>query len=325
MSDITVCQNLPEQFQERLHQLLTDEQYQQVMEAFASPRLTTFRANTLKISANELEKELTATGIPLEQVQWWPNALKITDPAIRQIFHELYRNGSLYVQSLSSMLPPLVLDPQPGEKILDITAAPGSKTTQMAALMNNEGEILANDLSPVRLFKLQANLKMQGVTNTRVRRGPGEYIWKKFPEYFDRTLVDVPCTMEGRIDCTDPDSYADWSMKKIKQLTPRQCHLLRAAVSATKPGGIIVYSTCTLAPEENEAVVNWLIEKEQGRVVLEDIDIPGVPWVDGITHWQKKEFSPEMTKTKRVLPNPEMEGFYVAKLRKLSSNLYSAY
>jgi NOL1/NOP2/sun family putative RNA methylase len=322
MPDITACANLPAQFQERLHQLLTDEQYQQVMEAFSTPRLTTFRANTLKISPAELHKELLAADLPIEQISWWSTAFKITDPEIRQIFHELYRNGSLYVQSLSSMLPPLILDPQPGEKILDITAAPGSKTTQMAALMKNEGEIIANDLSPVRLFKLQANLKMQGVTNTHVRRGPGEYIWKRFPEYFDRTLVDVPCTMEGRIDCNDADSYADWSLKKIKQLTPRQCHLLRAAVSATKPGGVIVYSTCTLAPEENEAVVNWLIEKEQGRVILEEINLPGVAWVDGITKWNKKQFSSDMIKTKRILPNPEMEGFYVAKLRKLTSNLY---
>jgi 16S rRNA (cytosine1407-C5)-methyltransferase len=312
---------LPEEFLLRLQQLLTPEQRASVLRAFAQPRHTTLRANTLKISASELKNTLEKSGILLESVPWAEIAFFVKDVQVRQIFSPLYTDGALYVQGFSSMLPPLILDPRPEERVLDLTAAPGSKTTQMAAMMRNTGEIVANDLSPVRLFKLQANLKLQGVTNTKVARCPGQYFWRRYPEYFDRTLVDVPCTMEGRFSEEDPDTFADWSLKKIKELSARQKHLLRSAVTATQPGGVIVYSTCTLAPEENEAVVDWLLEKENGAVELEEIALSGLEMLPGITEWQGKKFRPELTKTRRILPSSLMEGFFVAKLRKIRSNI----
>ncbi len=311
--------SLPSEFLERLQGIVLEKDLSQVLAAFAAKRPTTLRANTLKISADDVFQKFTESGIELEKVPWWSTAFIVKNATLRQVTeHELYQSGSVYVQSLSSMIPPLVLDPQPNEKILDLTAAPGSKTTQIAALMKNTGEIIANDLSPVRLFKLQANVKMQGAKNVFVRRGPGEYFWKKFPEYFDRTLIDVPCSMEGRMNSNDPDTYEDWSLRKIKELSIRQCHLLRSAVSVTKVGGIIVYSTCTLAPEENENVVNWLLEREKGKVELEDISLEHVETSPAILAWQKKTFSPEVSKALRILPSSTMEGFFVAKLRKIA-------
>lgn len=313
---------LPSAFEERIR-LLYPEAAERILSAFASPRVTSFRVNTLKASINEVRDALQTAGYSLEQMPWWDDAFILTDIEKQQIFHPMYDEGKFYVQGLSSMLPPLVLDPQPGESILDLTAAPGSKTTELAALMNNSGHILANDLSPVRLFKLQANLNQQGVTNAQVKRGPGELLWRRFPEQFDKTLVDVPCTMEGRIDANDPKTYEDWSLKKIKELSMRQKMLLRSAVSATKPGGVIVYSTCTLAPEENEAVVSWMLEKEKGKVVVEEISMPKLTQDDreiitgGVTTWGGQNYDPEVAKTLRIYPSSKMEGFFVAKLRKL--------
>ena len=311
---------LPSLFFERLQQLYSAEQYQKVLAALSQLRPTSFRANTLKNNPAEVLTELKKAGLPVEPVEWWSTAMTLTDIHTRQLVHPLYVAGAVYVQGLSSMIPALILDPKPEESVLDLTAAPGSKTTQMAAMMENTGQIIANELSPVRIFKLQANLRQQGVTNTVVRRMPGQYLWRKFPEYFDKSLVDVPCSMEGRIQLDDPDTFSDWSVKKIKTLSARQQHLLRSAVSATKVGGTIVYSTCTMAPEENEAVIDWLLEREAGKIELEKVTWPGLEDVlqPGMTEWQGKKFSPEVAKTARIAPSETMEGFFVAKIRKLA-------
>lgn len=319
-------EQLPELFLHRLHALVP-QHLARLENGLTQPRVTSFRVNTLKASVAEVAEHLREAGYDLESAPWLTSAFYLKDPAVRQIFHPDYVDGKLYVQGLSSMLPPLVLDPQPGENILDLTAAPGSKTTQIAALMQNQGHILANDLSPVRLFKLQANLKQQGVTIAQVKRGAGEMLWRKFPEQFDRTLVDVPCSMEGRINTQEPETYEEWSLKKIKELGMRQRQLLRSAISATNPGGVIVYSTCTLSPEENEEVVQWALEKEAGKVVLEQVEILHLGEgskeliTPGVTEWEGKALSPELEKTLRIYPSPTMEGFYVAKLRKLESSV----
>ncbi|MDE2025402.1 MAG: RsmB/NOP family class I SAM-dependent RNA methyltransferase, partial [Patescibacteria group bacterium] len=140
---------------------------------------------------------------------------------------------------------------------------------------------------------------------------------KSYPEYFDKTLVDVPCSMEGRFYSEDPKTYEEWSIKKIRELEKKQHFLLRSAVSSTKPGGIIVYSTCTLAPEENEEVIDWILKKEQGAVEVETIHLPGVPFVKPLSSWKGKEFDSQVDDTARILPSRHMEGFFVARLRKL--------
>lgn len=313
---------LPAAFLARLEKQFGTQKFQELLPFFSLKRPTTLRANTLKITPHDLQAQLAESGIELIPVEWFPIAFIVKNVELRVLTeHPLYLNGSFYVQSLSSMLPPLVLDPQPGEKILDLTAAPGSKTTQMAVMMGNSGEIIANDVSPIRLFKLTANLRMQGVTNTFTRRGPGEYFWKKSPEFYDRVLVDVPCTMEGRMNTEDPKSYQDWSEQKIRDLSVRQQHLLRSAVTSCKVGGVIVYSTCTLAPEENEGVLNWLLQREKETVELEEISLPGVTASYGITSWLDQVYDPQVSKGLRITPSQTMEGFFVAKFRKIGSNI----
>lgn len=308
---------LPADFLARLPRLIPPEQLDTVLHAFVR-RPTTFRVNTLKATRDEVWSELTAQGFILESVSWYTDAFILRNKSKRELIAtSAYTRGAIYVQSLASMLPPLVLAPQPGEKICDLAAAPGSKTTQIAALMNNTGEIIANDRSKVRWRKLVANLKLQGVRNVRTRLAKGEDLWKKFPDYFDRVLVDAPCSLEGRFEAGNEKSFGDWSLRKVAFLSTIQCHLLRSAVTMTKPGGVIVYSTCTLAPEENERVIDWILQREPGRVYVEPIDLPLDNVLPGLTAWEQQKFSDQVRGTLRVLPSELMEGFFIAKLRRV--------
>lgn len=309
-------QSLPPDFLARLPRLVPADQLDAVLRAFTR-RPTTFRVNPLKTTRDAALAELSARGFQVDAVPWYADAFILRSRSKRELIETPeYARGEIYVQSLSSMVPPLILAPRPGERVCDLTAAPGSKTTQIAARMNNTGEIVANDRSKIRLSKLVANLKLQGVANVRTRLARGEDLWKKFPEYFDRVLVDAPCSLEGRFEAGNPKSFGDWSLRKVGFLSAIQCHLLRSAVTMTKPGGIIVYSTCTLSPEENEQVLDWMLKKEPDRVQVEPIDFPIENILPGLTHWEQQEFSPHVRHAIRILPSELMEGFFVAKLRK---------
>ncbi len=313
---------LPEKFLEKLNDFVPEDKKQSVLQSFLQRKPSTFRANTLKISADDLEIELKKLGIEVERVPWYKDAF-ILKNVVQKVLAEtkFYKEGYLYVQSLSSMIPPLVLDPKPEEIVLDMTAAPGSKTTQIAALMQNTGTLIANDKSRIRNFRLSANLALQGVTNAQVLSQPGEFLWKKYPEYFDRALVDVPCSMEGRFFVEDPKTFQDWTPGKVKQLAEMQKWLLRSAISTTRPGGTIVYSTCTLSPEENEEVINWILKKEGAAIDLDDIHIENLPMEQGLTQYKNKLFDKRLSKTVRIYPSGDMEGFFIAKIRKISSNI----
>ncbi len=317
-------QSLPQAFLEKLHLLFPETRdYDRVLASFSKRKPSTFRVNTLKTTQEALLSALAQLGIHVDTVSWNTIAFILKNVEQKVLTAtDYYTQGELYVQSLSSMIPPLVLDPQKGDKVLDLCAAPGSKTTQMAAMMENTGEIIANDSSRIRNFRLKANLAVQGVTNTTIVMMPGEFLWKQSPQYFDKTLVDVPCSMEGRFYTEDPKSYADWSPKKVKELSQKQKFLIRSAVSATKVGGTIVYSTCTLSPEENEEVVDWILEKEQGCLEVEKVSIPSLTdAMPGLTSFGKRNYNPDLVKTLRVSPSETMEGFYVAKLKKVKSTV----
>lgn len=299
---------LPDEFTRRLSQIGCTNCY-------FGFRPTTFRINTLKTKSVHLPFET-------EQVPWYTDAYILQSGNLRALSDTIeYKEGKLYVQSLSSMLPPLILAPQSGERILDIAAAPGSKTTQMAALMKNQGMIIANDTSHVRRYRLDANLRMQGVTIASLEKVDGRALWKKYPEYFDKALVDVPCSMEGRFNVSDDKTYRDWSTKKVKDLSHIQRWMLRSAISATKPGGIIVYSTCTLSPEENEEVIDWILIKEKGNITIESVTLSGFRFDPPILRWGTKNYNQNIGKTARIIPTERMEGFFIAKIRKVKSTV----
>jgi NOL1/NOP2/sun family putative RNA methylase len=307
----------PSLFIDRLELMFGKPTSDAILASFCSPKALAIRINTLKTTKELVCKELDTQNISFESVPWYESALLLPNTTTTDITSlPLYKEGALYIQSLSSMIPPLVLNPQAGDTVLDMAAAPGSKTSQMAHLMNNEGSILANDLSSERLYKLRANMESQGITNVQTMNRPGQFLWRDFPNIFDKVLIDAPCSMEGRFDCNDPDTYEHWALKKNNELSSRQKGLLRSAVRCTKPGGLIVYSTCTLSPEENEEVIDWILQKEGNVISVIPMDLPHLELAPALPKWGKRQYNEQVKHTKRILPSATFEGFYIALLRK---------
>jgi 16S rRNA (cytosine1407-C5)-methyltransferase len=215
------------------------------------------------------------------------------------------------------MVPPLVLDPAPGELVLDLTAAPGSKTTQMACLMGGTGRIVANDNNRVRYFKLKANVERQGAANVEVLCRYGESLGRLYPERFDRVLVDAPCSAEGRFCLDKPASYRYWRPGKIREMMRKQRRLLASGLEALRSGGVLVYATCTFAPEENEGIVHWALQEFSGAVAVEPVSVALPNRIAGLTGWDGMTFEAALRRTVRLLPTATMEAFYIARLRKL--------
>lgn len=312
---------LPVEFIRRLDQLYGNNA-EKILKTFKVPKPTTFRVNTIKLSVNEIISALSDQGFETEPVEWYYEAFILKSKTLRELTDtEQYKRGQIYVQNLSSMIPALILAPNPTDKVLDICAAPGSKATQLAVIMKNQGRITANDSSRTRIYRLEANREKQDARSVRIVENDARSIWQKYPEYFDCTLADVPCTMEGRFTYDDPDSYKDWSVKKVKDMMSSQKWILRSAISATKQGGTIVYSTCTLSPEENEQVIDWVLKKEKGNVQVVPINLKEAPLTQGLVSWADKTYHKSIVQTKRVMPSILMEGFYIAKLTKLHSSI----
>jgi NOL1/NOP2/sun family putative RNA methylase len=220
-------------------------------------------------------------------------------------------------------LPALAVDPDPGEIVWDACAAPGSKTTQLAALMDDTGVVIGNDNNLGRLSALRHNAERLGVTNLVVtNQDARNFSFNPFGgrteranriEAFDHALVDAPCSCEGTIR-KNPDAFEQWSREHVMSVVAIQKDILRRAVQATRPGGTVVYSTCTFAPEENEGVVNHVLESESCRVVQWNPPA-GFKTISGITHWDNESYDPSMELTHRVYPHHnDTGGFFCAKL-----------
>lgn len=226
-----------------------------------------------------------------------------------------FENGELFIQNASSFLPVLALDPQPGERILDLCAAPGGKSTHIAALTANEAELWLNDGIETRLPKLREVVRLLHADAHAITAHPGQFIERHLEGPFDRILIDAQCGGEGMIDLNVKSTARFWSMERVEKYSMLQRKMLMAAHKLLKPGGTLVYSTCTFAPEEDEVPVNHLV-KHREDMSLEDIaiDAPGLTPARG--DWDGVRFAPELKKARRVLPSPHMEGFFLAKLKK---------
>lgn len=319
---------LPELFLERLHRILPSQKWDALANTFTEPKPTTFRVNTLKARPEIVQERLEHQGFRLEKVSWCPGAFILRRGGLRELQEtEIYKKGEIYVQNLSSLIPPLVLDPQPGETILDLTAAPGSKTTQMAAMMKGEGRIVANDNDRVRFFKLKANVELQGASNVELKSYPGEQFGRHRPNQFDRVLLDAPCSAEGRFLVRKPSTFRYWKPAKIKEMARKQKNLILSAFRALKPGGTLVYSTCTFAPEENEGIITWLLEKaDQHKIPAEVVEARHIPplqsipnQMPGLSAWGGVSFHHSVRNSTRILPTSLMEGFFISLLRKINS------
>ncbi len=234
----------------------------------------------------------------------------------KSLEHQL---GYYYIQELASMLPALVLEPKPGEFVLDLAASPGSKTTQISALMQNKGTIIANEISYSRLKILAGNLERCGCSNTIITKKEGVALCKRLKNknvMFDRILIDAPCSGEGTLRST-PKTALMWNPQTIISLSKLQKRLVESALEVLKPNVVLVYSTCTHAPEENEGVISYILDKFKDKIKIESLSLP-IKCNQGITSWEKDKYDREVTKSCRIYPHvANTEGFFIAKLKKI--------
>lgn len=312
MASITEIKNrLPKEFVDNLYTMFSPGVVDNIFRGIAEKRFTTLRVNTLKYNIQDLMKYFKEINIKFERVLWYKDALIIKNATEKDIQKlEIYQKGYIYIQSLSSMVPPLVLAPQEGENVLDLTAAPGSKTTQIASLMNGKGFVLANELDKLRCEKLKYNINSQGANIVKVINGRGEKIGEQYSEKFDKVLLDTPCSGEGRFTIYNVQSYKTWSPKTVNELTKMQKKLFKSAYNALKPKGTLVYSTCTLNKEENEHILDWALNNFNLKLVPLDVNIrEAIPAFNN-------ELNKSINNAIRILPSKNMEGFFVAKFIK---------
>ncbi len=311
LSILDLKRKLPSDFVDELYEQYTPITVDKILTGMLGERNTTLRVNTIKYNIQELMKYLREKNIKFERVSWYNDALIIKNANEKEIQKlDIYEKGYIYLQSLSSMVPPLVLNPKPGEKVLDLTAAPGSKTTQMAVMMKNDGYILANELDKIRCERLQYNVEKQGANIVEVINNRGEKVGEEYQEKFDKVLLDAPCSGEGRFLGNNVGTYRNWSRRTVRELAKLQKKLFKSAYTALKPNGMMVYSTCTLNKDENENVLQWAIENF--NVKLLDINIDFKEKMQGFNDG----LDGSINKAIRILPSKNMEGFFVAKLKK---------
>ncbi|MBU0472185.1 MAG: RsmB/NOP family class I SAM-dependent RNA methyltransferase [Nanoarchaeota archaeon] len=302
-----------EKFVERYKSLLGNKYDEFIKYSFSYIRKTV-RVNTLKIGVSNLKKQFSDDWNML-QVPWCKEGFWVDYKREKRFDigntpeHQL---GYIYVQDAASMIPAVVLQPKPGEKILDMCAAPGSKTTQIAQYMNNTGVVIANDPNSKRLAALGINLSRCGVSNTVITHQQGTF-YRKLE--FDRVLVDAPCSATGTIR-KSLKSLAMWSPGLVRKMVSIQKQLIEAGFLALKKGGVMVYSTCTLEPEEDEGMVSYLLNRHS-NAQLQEIKLD-INRSESITSFEKVDFNPEVKKCLRIYPQDNnTEGFFIARIKKL--------
>lgn len=294
---------------ERYRRIIPD--FDRFLAALALPLPTTVRINTLKTDRSRLLGRLDRSGVAYSISDWYPLGLRLeAERPGKMIEHVL---GHIHIQEEVSMVPSIVLDPRPGDRVLDLCAAPGSKTTQISQATENRGLVIANEPSLARVTSLRSNCERLGAVNVAITRYDG----RLFPyQKFDKVLVDAPCSAEGMAR-KDPKVLGRCSIKRSLDLQALQIGLLRRAVQLTRSGGVVVYSTCTYAPEENEAVVNDVLGEYMGTVRLEGVSVHGLRGCSGLTEWNGIEFFDELKHCIRYYPHQnDTGGFFVAKLVK---------
>lgn len=299
----------------------------------ARNRVVTLRANTLKTDADTVAAALDHAGIAYERVLWYADAFVITEERERAIWElDIYKTGSVYLQSLSSMLPPLILQPQAGKDILDMCAAPGGKTSQIAALTHNAAHLTACEMSAPRAEKLAYNLEKLGVANVNVMRTDARRLDEFFS--FDQILLDAPCTGTGTFRAGDEKAERRITPQLLAKVTKSQKALLDRALTVLKPGGTLVYSTCSVLCEENEDQVLAGLKRHSDCEIIplalseattaseddaSDDDCTPKPIV--LTGADTGTFAipnlgNTMSGTLTVAPTEYYEGFFVAAIRK---------
>ena len=291
---------IPEFLNKMLIEQYGEEIANKIIEGYLKQRYVTLRVNTIKATNEEIKKELKNSNIEYKEIEWYKDALiikNVKENEIRKM--PIYEEGKIYLQSLSSMLPPIVLEPKEGENILDMAAAPGGKTTQIAAITSNGSYITACEKNKIRAERLKYNLQKQGVTCANVMTEDARQLSDYFS--FDKILLDAPCSGSGTKNVFENN----FSEELIKRSCKAQENLLRKALNILKPGGEMIYSTCSILKKENEEIIGKVLKNNKIEIVPIKLDeqIPLLP----VT----------VSGTICVCPTELYEGFFVAKLKKV--------
>jgi len=285
-----------------------------LLEAYERPLPESFRVNTLKLRGDEILARLREKGFEFRRIPWARHGYVLEGGGGlgKTMEHML---GLIYLQGPVSMAPVEILDPRPGELVLDLCAAPGSKSTQIAQLLEGKGVIVANDVSYDRIKALSSNLQRFGVVNCVITLADGRRYPRFAREIFDKVLIDAPCSSLGIVS-KDWGIARSWTMRLVRGLSRLQQQLILAGYDCLKPGGVLVYSTCTLTVEENELVVNSLLER-RGDARIERAGLPGLKSRRGLNELGGLRLRGELEDTLRIMPYDNWaEGFYIAKIVK---------
>ena len=290
---------IPQFLKDLLIEQYGEEISTKIENGYKAQRPVTLRVNNLKTSLEKTKEKLDEAQIEYETISWYEKALiikNVREEEIRKL--EIYENGEIYLQSLSSMLPPIILEPKAGENILDMTAAPGGKTTEIAALTENKAYITACEKNKIRAERLKFNLQKQGVKSANIMVEDA----RKLSDYFsfDKILLDAPCSGSGTENIFDKN----FSKELVERSVKFQEELLSKALKILKPGGEMVYSTCSILKQENEKVLERVLSKENAQIepiTVQDIEV----------------LPSKIAGTITVCPTENYEGFFVAKIKKL--------
>ena len=320
--DLARYHNASEWFVEKILSLFSVGEAMEFLESIESARPTTLRTNALKVRRRDLAQVLINRGVNLDPIPWSKVGLVVYDSQVPIGATPEYLAGHYMLQSAASFMPVMALAPQPGEKVLDMCAAPGGKTTHLASLMRNSGTLVANDSSAERLLALIANVHRMGVRNSIISNYDGR-LFPKVMSGFDRVLVDAPCSGLGVVS-RDPSIKINKTEDDVRLCARVQKELLLAAIDsvdcASKTGGFVVYSTCSITVEENEAVIDYALKSRDVRVVPAGLEI-GTP---GFVNWREHRFHPSLKEARRYYPHVHnLDGFFVCKLQKLSNKKYT--
>ena len=290
---------------EMLNQQYGEEITSKILEGYSQKRMVTFRVNTLKTGIGKVEEVLKNNNIEFEKVSWSDVAYivkNVREDTLKEL--EVYKKGEIYLQSLSSMLPPIVLEPKENTDILDMCAAPGGKTTELASLTNNNANITACELNKIRIEKLKYNIEKQGATSVYIMQEDSRKINDFFS--FDNILLDAPCSGSGTLNVENVNLEKTFTEKQLEKSQKAQLELLSKAVKILKQGQEMVYSTCSILNVENEEIVNKILKNNKVEIVPIEFEgkekLPLLPTkIDG---------------TLCVMPTELYEGFFIAKIKK---------
>ena len=282
-----------------------------LLKANEKPLIPSIRVNTLKITESGLKERLEQKGFILAQIEWIPYGFNLIKESLNLGSTHEYLQGYYYIQNIASMLPAGILNPKPSDVVIDMCAAPGSKATHLAQLMKNEGTLILIDRNKARLPALETNIRRMGIINSIVINMDAISL-SKLNVKADKILLDAPCTGEGLIR-QDPNRKKSRKVRDIEKMASIQKKLLKAGLNALKPGGELLYSTCSIAPEENELVVHEVLEEERSCEISKISKTYGV---QGLTEVYGKNLRKDLGYSQRLYPHLHNTiGFYLCLLK----------